>query len=54
MDKWFVFCNNTVVGPYTQQQVMSLINDGSVTLQDKICKADDILLLQMTSWKKTI
>lgn len=41
MDKWFVFCNNTVVGPYTQQQVMSLINDGSVTLQDKICKADD-------------
>ena len=41
MDKWFVFSNNTVVGPYTQQQVMSLISDGSVTLQDKICKADE-------------
>ena len=41
MDKWFVFCNNTVVGPYTQQQVMSLISDGSISLSDKICKADD-------------
>ena len=41
MDKWFVFCNNTVVGPFTQQQVMSQISDGSISLQDKICKADD-------------
>ena len=40
MNNWYVFSNDKVLGPYTQQQVQSLLDTNQLAMQDKICEAD--------------
>lgn len=52
VSNWYTYQNEAVLGPYTDQQISSFLSSGVISMQDKICRADEQVWRQVREFNE--